>query len=263
MTELTIIYYTSNHLEETNPFFLKNTTKQLVKAIGNHPLIAVSLKPVPKEFFEGYTGEYKNLVAGKDFTPYHEGRHHLNIYQQLMIGAEHAKTRYIATAEDDILYSHSHFHSEQIDRELAGDKDVFLYDMNKVSLFTWTNPPMYSFRSKRNVVNQLIAPSKMLSEAMRERFARLEELKAQGRPEESIIKYWGDPGRYESLLGVSHRSMAQFYSQSPSIVFTHPKAYGYLNHGKRKRHGDIKIIELYEWGTAEDILKLWGTVEKE
>jgi hypothetical protein len=253
--DLTVLYYTSNFLEKENPVFLQNTQSQLVTAIGDY-----SQKPVSASVFRkhGYRGEYTNLVAGRDYTPYSPGRHHLNIYQNIMIGSQRARTKYVAMAEDDILYSHSHFHSAQIKRDFDALGDVFLYDMNKVSIFTWSKPPIFSFRSKRMVVNQLIAPAKMLAEHMEERFDRLKYLKSKGRSEESIIRVWGDPGRYSKQLGVKEQKMHQFFSQSPSIVFTHPKAYGYLNHGTKKAHGDIRIIELWGWGRAEDVLKLWG-----
>lgn len=254
---LTVVYYTANYLDTENPVFLGNTKKQLVKAIGDLPLIVVSFKPV--ERFDGYTGEYTNLVAGRDFIPHKEGRHHLNIYQQIMIGSQHAKTKYVAMAEDDILYSYDHFHSPEIENSFNKFGDIFLYDMNKVSLFTWTNPPMFSFRSKRRVVNQLVAPAKMLAEAMDERFKRLEYLLSHGRNEEWVLHYWGDPGRYENTLGVTVRPMEEYYSNSPSIVFTHPKAYGFeFNHGTHKKLGDIRIIELADWGRASEVLQLWG-----
>jgi hypothetical protein len=254
--DLTIVYYTCNFLETENPHFLMNTKKQLVKAIGDMPLVVVSQKPVDKLTFVGYEGEYHNEVIGDI------GRSHLNLYKQIMIGADKAKTKYVAMAEDDILYSYDHFHSKELDNWFLFGKDMFLYDMNKVSLFTWTNPPMFSFRSKRKVVNQLIAPAKYLSEAMHERFERVDYLLKKGKPLESILHVFGDPGRYEKQLGVSERRMEEYYCNMPSIVFTHPKAYGYLNHGKRKRLGDIKIIELYNWGSASDVLKLWGDVPK-
>ena len=257
--DLTVLYYTSNYLEKTNPFFLKNTKRALVKAIGDLPLLVLSTKPVGKETFEGYEGKYTNLVSGVDYEPYTEGRHHLNIYNNIMVGSREAKTKYVSMAEDDILYSHSHFHSPQIKREFDSLGDVFLYDMNKVSIFTWSVPPIFSFRSKRMVVNQLIAPAKMLADSLVERFDRLKYLIESGKTVEQVIKVWGDPGRYATQLGVKERKVQEFYSQSPSIVFTHPKAYGYLNHGTRKAHGDIRIIELDGWGRAEDILKLWGT----
>lgn len=247
MIDLTIIYYTSNWLDEHNPYFLGNTKKQLLDAAKGIPIIIVSQKPT--DF--GITNRTTNIVMGDI------GRSHLNIYRQILEGAKAATTKYVAMAEDDILYSESHFHSGQIAKEFESHGDVMLYDMNKVSLFTWTEPPMFSFRSKRKVVNQLIAPRDMLVKALEKRFARLEELYKQGWTEEKVIKYWGDLGRYEKILGVTVQPTVEFYSQVPSIVFSHPEAFGYLNQGNKKRLGDIRIIELYDWGKASDILTLY------
>jgi len=236
--DLTIIYYTANYLDTENPFFLKNTKAQLVKAIGDLPLIVVSQKPT--ERFEGYKGEYRNICVGNI------GRSHLNIYKQILIGAKEAKTPYVAMAEDDILYSYEHFHTK-----LPVD-NMFLYDMNRLSIFTWTKPPLYSYRHNRKVVNQLIAPTKMLIEAMEERFAKYPDLS------KVPLKYWGDPGRYENHLGVTVRATYTFMCTNPSIVFSHPKAYGYeFNQGKRKRLGDLRIIEIPYWGTAAQVLKFY------
>lgn len=232
MADLTVIYYTSNWLDEHNPFFLENTKKQLLKAIGDLPLISVSQKPIA-------FGE--NICIGD------VGRSHLNIYRQILIGTKAAKTKFVAMAEDDILYSYGHFH------DYLPKKDVFLYDMNKWSIFTWTKPPLYSFRTKRKVVNSLIAPRQMLIDALEERFNKFKDV-----PEEKIpLHYWGDPGRYENKLGVTVRETEEFYSSCPNIVFSHPEAYGYLSRGTRKRLGDLKAIELPFWGRAEDVLKLY------
>lgn len=250
MSNLTVVYYTSNYLDKTNPFFLENTKKQLRRAIGDLPLIVVSHKPV-KKFNDG---EYTNIVTGDI------GRSHLNIYRQILWGTQEAKTEYVAMAEDDILYSYEHFHSKQLEHDRR--PDVFLYDMNKVSLFTWTNPPMFSFRTKRKVVNQLIAPTQYLIDAMTERFDRINDHVLAGGKEEDLLKFFGDPGRYEDKLGVTVRNTFESYCDNPSIVFSHPEAYGYLNQGSRKRLGDLKIIELYRWGRAEDIMKLWGEITK-
>lgn len=240
---LSVIYYTSNYLETKNPYFVKNTRRQLLKAIGENELISVSQKPM---------NFGKNVCVGDI------GRSHLNIYRQILAGCKAATTDYVAMAEDDILYSPTHFDFQKYLRKAnVLGKDIFLYDMAKVSIFTWTKPPMFSFRTKRKVVNQLIAPREMLIDALEERFARLEELKKKGKKEEQIIKYWGDPGRYEGLLGVTKRKCYKFYSWIPSVVFTHEYAYGFLNHGKRKKIGDLRIIELSDWGKAEDILKLF------
>ncbi len=242
---LTVIYYTSNYLEKKNPYFVENTKKQLIKAIDGLPLISVSQEP---------------MQFGKNICMGDIGRSHLNIYRQILEGCKAATTEFVAMAEDDVLYSWEHFHSD------LPKGDEFLYDMNKVSLFTWIKPALFSFRTKRKVVNHLIAPTKMLIEALEERFSRLKLLESLLKeshpdiknPEETLIKYWGDPGRYEDILGVTVRKTKEFYSTSPGIVFSHEFAYGYEHGlGKKKRLGDIRIIELDRWGRAEDILKLF------
>ncbi len=230
--DLTVVYYTSNWLDTHNPYFLENTKKQLLRAIDDLPLISVSQKPIAFG---------QNICVGKI------GRSHLNLYRQILEGAKAAKTKYVAMAEDDILYSHEHFHY------YAPDNDVFAYNMAKWSLFTWTKPPIFSFRNKRKVVNSLIAKRDMLIDALEERFDKF-----KGIPDEKVpLYYWGDPGRYEEKLGVSVRETEEFYTTEPNIVFSHPEAFGYLSRGTRKRLGDIRAIEIPYWGRAEDILKLY------
>ena len=239
--DLTVIYYTSNHLEIQNPVFVANTKKQLLKAIGIHPLISVSQKPM--DFGT-------NLCLGDI------GRSHRNIYRQILEGCKLAKTKYVAMAEDDILYSYEHFHT------YTPKENKFAFDMQKLSLFTWTKP-MYTFRTKRMVVNQMIAPREMLIEALEERFARIPVLRAMGKSDEWINSRWGDPGRYEDLLGITVRPKEEFYSQVPSIVFSHPNAFGYeQNQGKKKRLGDIRMYDIPFWGKAEDVLKLHSEPSK-
>jgi hypothetical protein len=239
---LTVIYYTSNYLEEKNPYFLENTKKQLLMAVGDLPIVSVSQKPINLG---------QNICVGEI------GRSHLNIYRQILAGAKAAKTNWVAMAEDDILYSFEHFNGLPYVKPEYLNGEYFLYDMNKISIFTWSQPPIFSFRPQRMVVNSLIAPRQMLVDAMEERFKRYEELKKIW-PEERIWKYWGDPGRYEDCLGVTVRPTYQYYSWNPSIVFSHEYAYGYeFNQGKRKKLGSLRIVELDKWGRAEDIMKLY------
>jgi len=244
--DMTVVYYTSNYLEEHNPWFVENTKKQLIKAIGDYPLIIVSQKPMAKDDLLMQRPNTENIVVG-DW-----GRHHLNIYKQILIGSKAAKTEWVALAEDDIFYSYEHFHT------YAPPHDKFAFDMSKVSLFSWTKPPMYSFRNKRRVVNHMIARRDMLVDAMEERFKRVDELQKEGKGDDFILPRFGDPGRYEDRLGVTIRKSEEFYTTCPGIVLTHPDAYGYLNHGKRKRIGDLRIIELQYWGKASSMLELWN-----
>jgi hypothetical protein len=240
MGSLSIIYYTSNFLDTHNPYFLANTRKYLLEATRDLPIIIVSQQPTV------FGGNSQNICLGDI------GRSHLNIYKQMLIGAKAATTNYVAMAEDDIFYSYEHFHNEYIGKF----PDMFLYDMNKVSLFTWTKPPIFSFRHNRKVVNQLIVRRELLIEALEERFARVTEL-LKTRPLEKIIKYWGDFSRYEDLLGVTIRKGKEFMCTKPSIVLSHEHAYGYLSQGKRKRLGDLRILEVQGWPRAEEMIKLF------
>ena len=232
--DLTIIYYTSNELDKTNPYFLSNTKECLLKAVGDLPILSVSHKPIALG---------TNICIGE------VGRSHLKLYNQILIGCKAAKTKYVAMAEDDIFYSYQHFHSE------LPKGDYFLYDMNKWSVFTWTKPPQYTYRD-RLVVNQLIAPRQYLIDALEERFARVREL-LKTKSEAEIITVWGDPGRYERFLGVSPRKVEHFFSSVPSIVFTHENAFGYLNHGSAKRLGNPRAFDIPYWNKVSDIMKLY------
>ena len=226
MSDLTVIYYTSNY---ASPYFLANTLAILKNAIGDLPVISVSHKPM--DFG-------RNICVGDI------GRSHLNIYRQILIGAKAAETPYVALAEDDILYPASHFELR------PSSMDVFNYDVNKWSLYTWYQPPTFSMLGN-TVVHQLISSRDYLVDDMQERFARF--------PDESKINLsnWKDPGRGEELLGMEKRRRERAWSKEPTIAFSHEDAFGFLNLGKRKAHGKMRADFLHPWGYAADVLKLY------
>lgn len=251
-SDLSVIYYTSNYLEKKNKFFADNCREQLIKAIGGLPLIIVSQEPTM------FGSNTENVCVGDI------GRSHLNIYRQILAGAKAAKTKFVAMAEDDILYSKEHFQPYRFIDNM--NESTYYYDMAKLSIFTWYRPPIFSFRTKRRVVNQLIAPRKMLIDNLEERFARwpsfCEEQAKRLLPKkvdpDHFLKYWGDPGRYEDLLGITIRKTYEYYSWVPSIVFSHEFAFGYeTNQGSRKKHGDIRIVESADWGRADKMLDVF------
>jgi hypothetical protein len=229
--DITAIFYTSNHMEG---HFIESVKEQLVRALDGIPLISVSQKEM--DFGE-------NICVGD------VGRSHLNIYRQILIGCQAATTKYVAMTEDDILYSAEHF------REKRPDPGHFLYDMHKWSIFTWSKPAIFSLR-RRKIVNHLIAERQMLIDAMQERFDKFDCLEfGSGQGTLQKLGYWGDPGRQENILKVTHRPVQEFYASVPGIVFSHPGAYGYTSRGERKSLAREKTYELRHWGTAERILK--------
>ncbi len=225
--DLTIIYYTANKISD---YFFENINKQLLKAANGLPIISVSQKPIDLG---------KNICVGN------MGRSYLNVDKQLLIGAKATTTEYVATAEDDVLYSPEHF-------EYRPAKDVFAYDVNKWSIFTWEKPEncVFSYLSRRTMTS-LIVTRQALINTIEERIVRFSD------PTTNAINKWAEPGRRDSSLGVTPVKSERYMSRVPSIVFFHQDALGFKHLGTRKSHGDTRVKKLEPWGSAEEILKLY------
>ena len=226
--DLTVIYISANHITD---YFAENIRKQILISKGDYDLISVTHKPI--DFG-------KNICVG-DIE-----RNKFNIYRQLLIGAKEAKTKYIAIAEDDVLYPPGHFDI------FRPDDDKVAYNFNRWSLYTWREEPIFALKSRRTNTN-LIAPRDLLIDAFEERF------KKYPNPEKSnrVIKLWSEIGKYEGRLGVKIHDTQKFYSYEPLIIFSHEEALGFDNLGKRKRLDPIRAIELPYFGRAEDMMKIY------
>ena len=222
----TIVYYTANVIPES---FGKKVRDQLLKSANGIPIISVSQKPIELG---------KNICVGDI------GRSTLNIYRQALIGAKEAKTKYIAMAEDDALYSPSHFDF------VPPKDDTFYYDRNIWGIYTWTKPPVFSYKGRRNLW-ALICSRDLFIRTMEERFAKY--------PNDDTVplQLWGEPSKYERQLGVKVNKWKFYYANEPSIVFSHPTALGYKTLGKRKRLGEKRTEELEPWGSAEKIVSFY------
>jgi hypothetical protein len=232
--DLTVIYYTSNYLENHNPYFLGNTKRYLKDSIGDTALISVSHKPCD-------LGE--NICVGDI------GRSNRNIYWQILTGAKAAKTKYVAMAEDDVLYSPSHF-------QCRPTKDnILFYNMNKWSIFTWSKPMVFSWRH-RKIIFSLVCSRNLLIDCIEERLEKYPSYDNQ---------FCGEPGRYEEVLKITPRESEEGWSDRPIVVFSHPHALGYVStpHGRERPVGENKALgplrgtELVPFGHAVDVMKLW------
>lgn len=229
--DCTIIYYTANRISQ---YFAHNTMKQLLVAAQGLPIIAVSQLPLHRYANE----DFFNIVLGDI------GQKYLNIYRQALEGARRAKTKYIAMAEDDILYSPDHYNY----RPTPG---TFAYNVNVESLFTWINPPIFGHKDRRNL-HSLICEKDLFIEAMEERFAKY--------PSDDMVKMenWSEPGKYEKLLRVTERVSEKFNSGIPNIAFSHPAGFQFKHLGTRKKLDRIRKTELPYWGTAEQVMSLYA-----
>ena len=225
MDDLTVIYYTANAVPEKFGVFVRATLQEAIKQI---PLISVSQKP---------------LIFGHNICIGNIGRSHINIYKQALIGAKAATTKYIALAEDDILYSSDHF-------TYRPQPDTFAYDMSVWSIYTWVSPPIFSYKGRRNL-SQLVCERQLFIDAMEERFKKY--------PDESKINIaiWAEPGKYEKNLAVTERKSELYYSHVPSVAFSHETALSFLNLGKRKKLGELRVTALPQWGSAEEVIRCY------
>jgi len=227
--DLTILFYTANKISD---YFMSNVISQLKKAVGDTPIISISHKPMD-------LGE--NICVQMERSIY-------SIYKQILIGAKAAKTKYIATAEDDVLYPADHFQYRPEDGVLA-------YDLNKWSILTWHKPPIYSKRENRRTMTSLIADREALIATLEERYTKY-PLKSLV-PQNLLDLYWGEPGRFENHLGITPINTEKFECEVPSVVFSTPESLGFEVLGARKAHGPIRAEEVPYWGKASDVLKLY------
>ena len=233
MNDLTIIYYTANN---NNEHFMQNTQKCLLEAVGDTSIISVSFKPTV------IGNNCTNICIGE------QKRSNFMLYKQILMGAKEAKTKYVATAEDDTLYPPEHF-------MYRPPEDTISYDLNKWSMFSWTNPPIFSKRENRRTMNMCVATRETLIRTLEERYTKypiFEEI-----PKNTFDYYWGEPGRFEDHLGIPQVNRDKFECKIPSIMFSTPEALGFLHLGTRKAHSPIRSTEIPYWGKAEDILKLY------
>lgn len=234
MNDLTIIYYTANANKD---YFMANTQKYLLKAVGDTPIVAVSFKPT-------VIGQNcKNICIGE------QKRSNYMLYQQILMGAREANTKYVAMAEDDMLYSPEHF------LHRPPDEVTFSYDINKWSIFSWLKPPIFSYRV-RKLMNSLITTKRALVKTLEERYVKYPAF--EKIPPDLFKQYWGEPGRFENHLGITSVKTEEYSSPVPNIMFSTSEALGFLQLGERKAHNKIRAIRVEPWGTAEEILKLYG-----
>lgn len=223
MGDLTVVYYTANVIPDA---FADAVRTQILKSADGLPVVSVSHKPL--DFGD-------NIVVSLP-------RHHLSIYRQALIGAKQATTKYIALAEDDVLYSPEHF-------KHRSSPGKFAYNLGHWGVYTWEDP-VFSWKGRRNMCH-LICERELFIRAMEERFLRW--------PDDSKVdlSLWAEPGKYERQLDVSVQESEIFWTNPPNIVFSHETALSFGNLGKRKRLGELRATEIPYWGKASDIRSLY------
>lgn len=215
---------------------MKNTQKYLLKAVGDIPIITVSFKPTI------IGNNCRNICIGE------QKKSNFMIYLQVLTGTREARTKYVAMAEDDMFYHPSHFTYRPTDDE------TFSYNINKWSIFSWVDPPFFSYRA-RELMNSLIVTKDALVKTLEERHAKYPNLK---KIPHNIYKYYCEPGRFEDVLGITPLKSEEYGSKYPNIMFSTSEALGFQGLGARKAHTKIRANKIDYWGSAEKVLKFYG-----
>ena len=225
---VTLIHYTTNRLPDG---FAKKVREHLVgvaKKIDAH-IISVSWKPM--DFGE-------NIVVGeKDgLTPNPSA---YNVYRQIFIGAQHAKTKNVACCEDDSLYNAEHF-------MVKAPADKFLYNANR-----WhVNRENFYYRKWISML-ACVASTELMVKTLTERFARFPE------PTPGWAFFVGktklhEPGKSEKKCGLAPVGLDWFETRTPVITFNHDMGLGQVRRPYKKAKGMYQDSLPY-WGLAKDL----------
>ncbi len=146
MNDITLLYYTSNRVEER---FGQNVRNHLLSLFPDGVQI-VSISHELMDFGENI--HVPGLIPSI-----------CNIYKQILIGAKVAKTKYIACVEDDALYNEDHF-------KYRPSEDIFAYNTNRWQV----NPNLFFYRERVNMC-MCIASTDLMIKTLELRFEKYPE----------------------------------------------------------------------------------------
>jgi hypothetical protein len=217
--ELTVLYYSANRIDEA---FAARVRAHLEETAAGIPIISVTQQPVDLG---------RNICLGDiGFSTW-------NVYWQVLVGAMHADTPWVACAEDDTLYTAEHFAARP-------PHDVFWYNLSR----WWVEPQgVYRWRNRAAMMT-CVASRHLMVDTLQTRF------KAYPVPifEKKKLRSWGEPGRYEGNLNLPEVKREMFNTQLPVVTFDHK---GSL-YGLRRWNDDDRIErELPHWGPAAGLIE--------
>ena len=216
--DLTILYYSSNFMPETSAQMFRN---ELYKVIGALPLISVT--QVPIDFGQ-------NIAVGRI------GQSYYNLYYQQLLGLRQVKTKWVAFAEDDSLYTVEHFeHRPSSEEVVAYNKNFWFLDTREF----WTKGHVGTFGA--------ISATKYVLGALERRYERFPE---EIMPRNAQRWFWMDFG-FDDRLGLPKCNTEQFSTKIPLITMAHYSA----TYGKPRRmlRTSSATTELPYWGNAEQL----------
>jgi len=238
LPDLTVIYLTANRMPK---LWVDFHLKHLLAAVGDYPLVTVSMKPMDLG-----VGETK-LIQTSEYGSW-------NTFVEWNQAAKVADTEFVAIAEDDTLYHPEHFSA------FRPQLDEVAYHMGRWTVMSWHPEPTFSLI--RNLGGfAMICPRKLMIESLDEREAKYPDGPTHCRP--------GEIGRraVERRMGVTRNKHVEWWSHFGMVNLAHTRALSstFQEHPRMtRRQGELKAIEIPYWGRAEDIAGVFNRgVEEE
>ncbi len=203
MNDLTILYYTANTLNDSTAEKVRDNLLKVTEK--KYPIISVSQKPI---------NFGHNICVGEI------GRSKYNCYKQILIGVREVKTKYVACAEDDTLYSVDHF-------LYRPPKGFFCYETNM-----WLAQENFYWRMEeiddRTGMWGCIAETENLVKNLTKRYS-LYPTDPLPKKDKAKSKYnfliWGEPGMHDNLFGMENKRKL-FESREPTVTFIYRASMG-------------------------------------
>jgi len=236
MADLTVIYLTANRMPK---LWVDFHLKHLLAAVGDYPLITVSMKPM--DLGVGET----NLIQTSEYGSW-------NTFCEWNRAAKVAETEFVAIAEDDTLYHPIHFSA------FRPKPDEVAYHMGRWTVMSWHAEPTFSLiRAMGGFA--CICPREVMISTLDEREAKFPTGTLRGA---------GEIGRRDvsRRMGITHHNAVEWWSHFGMVNLAHTRALSstFQEHPTRtRRQGELKAIEIPYWGRAADIADIFNQGVKE
>ena len=218
--DISLLYYTDNTIQES---IRQKIADYLLEVTENkYPIVSVSQKPIDL----GH-----NICIGEI------GKSKHNLYKQILTGVREVKTKYVALAEDDTLYSPEHFLYRPEDDACSCNTNGWFAQPEKD--FYWR---VRNHETDAGGFWGAIARTEILLKDM-EHYFKLNPI------------FYGGDGTSHFLSRAVKRS-----SKDPCVTFIHEVSMGYNQFRKlHRRHGhplpEDKVETLEQFGNIKDLWK--------
>lgn len=220
--DLTIIMPTINSVPEGWADYHRRKT---LEAAQGTPIVVISR--VPTDW--GPTAV--NLIQE---VPDDLWRRTQNVYRQVLRGAQAARTKYVAVAEDDCLYPKDHFWTY---RPPSG---YFAFDHHRWCTLTWKRQEPFYYLMPTDATCLMIAER------------------------ERVIWALDVPALYGDDVGASRRAMhrlvepaCEWFAKQPTLCYYHINGNDPLERTQHKLHWPVVAYEIPTWGRAAEAVEWW------